>query len=133
MRTITPPPDSPPTAQQQQMLTEQHQPSSSTTTTRRTKSSSISYNQSSSAANLSHIEQTVDEVVGRSMAYAKKIQSQYTQPVNQTVMEQPPEWEEEAQNSEFSFANDDAEAATLETADNEEEIVKYSAFSFIHS
>ncbi|KAL3110086.1 hypothetical protein niasHT_015689 [Heterodera trifolii] len=129
VQTITPPPDSPPTAQQHhqiivttsdhhQHLQQQHQQThiaSSATdsipTVRRPQKPSgihhyLHHNTHSSASNLSHIEETVDEVVTRSVAYARSKQQQQEQQQqfalamqqNQQMdhrQQQPPIWEEE--------------------------------------
>jgi hypothetical protein len=99
------------------MLDEHQQSQHNLPTNRRNKSSSISH-QTTSASNLSHIEQTVDEVVGRSIAYARK--SQYAPAISQTIIDnQQPVWEEEVQiqnETEMSFdENGVIEQDNLET------------------
>jgi hypothetical protein len=79
--------------QQQQPPHPHHQPTP--------RSRAKSHHQPTSSANLSHIEETVDEVVGRSIAYARK--TLYAPPVSHEVIEQPPVWEEEVQTAEGSF------------------------------
>uniref|UniRef100_A0A914HYT8 One cut domain family member n=1 Tax=Globodera rostochiensis TaxID=31243 RepID=A0A914HYT8_GLORO len=152
VQTITPPPDSPPTAQQhhriivttsehQQLHEQQQQPhhhhhhplpvTDVITTARRSQKSSgihhyLHHNTHSSASNLSHIEETVDEVVTRSVAYARSKQQQQEQHQQQQFalamqqnigaqlmdhrQQQPPIWEEDdlstAEPSELQFLDE---------------------------